>query len=88
MASPQQVEAERAEEDVISHLSKGALRVMEVLERHPALDTLQIASRAELRVSVAANAVAELAHYGLVEDENGVYSLKASAVEKLLQTAV
>jgi hypothetical protein len=63
------------------HLSEGALKVMEVLKRHRALDLLQIASRAEISVSQAVAAVEELAQYRLNKEEDGVYSLDANDVE-------
>lgn len=68
------------------HLDDNTLKVMEVLESHPALDALQIASRAELSVSAVGQALAELAKYGLLKGD-GVYSLNGSTLNELLETA-
>jgi hypothetical protein len=71
----------------VPHLNDNAIKVMEVLERHPRLDTLQIASRAELSVSAAGAAIEELAQHSLVTDDDGVYSLNTAALGELLETA-
>lgn len=68
------------------HLDDNTLRVMEVLERHPALDTLQIASRAELSVSAAIRALKELADLRLLTGDE-VYSLNGTTLNELLETA-
>ena len=69
------------------HLEPNAVRVTEVLDRHRALNLLQIASRAELSVSAASEALNELASHGLVMDDDGVYSLNAAVLSELLETA-
>jgi DNA-binding IclR family transcriptional regulator len=74
------------------HLSESALKVMEALKQHPALDSLQIASRAEISVSEAEAGIGELDSHGLIKDDHGVYSLDGSdtdttAVERPYQTA-
>ena len=81
--------ASRARSAVIMpHLDPNAVRVTEVLDRHRALSLLQIASRAELSVSAASKAIRELARHDLVvEGEDGVYSLNAAVLNKLLETA-
>lgn len=77
-----------AEDGVIMpHLDPNAVRVTEVLDRHRALSLLQIASRAELSVSAASEALSELASHDLVIDEDGVYSLNAALLNELLETA-
>jgi DNA-binding MarR family transcriptional regulator len=64
-----------AREASVPHLSESTLKVMEALKQHPALDLLQIASRAEISVSEAAGAVDELNDNRLIRSDQGVYSL-------------
>lgn len=55
-------------------LSESAIKVMEALARHPALDLLQITARAEISVSEAEGAIQELERLGMIHEQNGVYS--------------
>jgi DNA-binding IclR family transcriptional regulator len=69
----------------VPHLDDNTLRVMEVLARHPALDTLQIASRAELAVSAAGQALEQLRNLDLLTGDS-VYSLNEAKLNELLET--
>lgn len=69
------------------HLDDNTLKVMEVLERHRALDVLQIASRAELSVSAASRALEELTEHQLLTENDGVFSLNSRALSQLLELA-
>src|SRR5258708_317420 len=75
------------ERPAMPHLDQNAIKVTEALERHPALSLLQVASRAELSVSAATEAVAELAAHGLIQDDDGVFSLDTTVLSELLETA-
>ena len=68
-------------------LEENTLTVMGVLEHHPALDVLQISSRAELPVSATVAALQELGLHGLLKDHGGVFSLNAKTLGELLETA-
>jgi hypothetical protein len=66
------------------HLDDNTLKVMEVLERHPALDVLQIASRAELALSATDDALRQLRGFDLLVGDS-VYSLNDAKLNELLQ---
>lgn len=66
------------------NLDDNTLRVMEVLERHPALDMLQVASRAELSVSATGHALEQLRSFELLLGDN-VYSLNEAKLNELLE---
>jgi hypothetical protein len=66
------------------HLDDNTLRVMDVLARHPALDMLQIASRAEMAVSATVMALEQLRKLDLLIG-NDVYSLNEVRLNELLE---
>jgi DNA-binding IclR family transcriptional regulator len=66
-------------------LQDTSLKLMRVLDRHQALDVVQLASLTESSVSATTNALQELARYDLVAESDGVYSLNAGVLGELLQ---
>lgn len=69
------------------HLEENSVRVMRVLENHPALDALQIASRAELSVTSTHQALEELKKFGLITTDAGIYWLDSKTLSQMLEAA-
>jgi predicted transcriptional regulator len=67
-------------------LDANTLKVMRVLESHPGLDSLEIASRAEVSVSEAELSLRRLRELGLLTGEN-IYSLNGAALSSMLEAA-
>lgn len=72
-------------------MTEASIKVLEALERHPRLNVLQIASTAEMPISVAKDAVEGLQEQGLLETSNGTkrlrYSLNSDALSEQLAAA-
>jgi len=68
-------------------LDDASVKVLKVLEDHPKLDMLQIASHAEIVPSVVRESIRGLVSRHLLKDARGVYSLDKAALRALLASA-
>jgi hypothetical protein len=68
------------------HLDDDTLRVMKVLEAHPALDALGIASRAELSVTATEMSLKALQKLNLLTGQQ-VFSLNGARLSSMLAAA-